>query len=86
MLEDVSKVNPEFYPLALEPPIKTGSNSWHVPGQVADALSRDEFEQLYDAASQILHMRNPFSLKDPATNIGYSVDEWVARIERLLRS
>jgi hypothetical protein len=30
-------------------------------------------------------MRNPFSLKDPTTDIGYSVDEWVARIERLLR-
>ncbi len=40
--------------------------------------------QLYDVCGDILHMRNPFSTRDPTTNIGYSVDEWVARIERLL--
>jgi len=47
-------------------------------------FSQVEFEQLYDVCGEILHMRNPFSTKDPTTNIGYSVDEWVARIERLL--
>lgn len=85
MLDDVAKVNPGFYPKALEPPIKTGENSWHVPGFLTNALTREEFERLYDAASELLHMRNPFSMKDPTTDIGYSVDEWVARIERLLR-
>jgi hypothetical protein len=47
-------------------------------------MTRAEFEQLYDSCAEILHMRNPFSPKDPVTQIGYSVDEWVARIERLL--
>lgn len=64
--------------------MKTGEKSWHFPGYVQDALSQEEFEQLYDVCGEILHMRNPFSTKDPTTNIGYSVDEWVARIERLL--
>jgi hypothetical protein len=30
-------------------------------------------------------MRNPFSLKDPVTNNGYSVDERVSRIKTLVR-
>lgn len=84
MLDAVAAVNLKFYPEALESPIKTGPDSWHVPGYMSDALTREEFEQLYDACAEILHMRNPFSTKDPTTNIGYSVDEWVARIERLI--
>ncbi|MGH9346486.1 MAG: hypothetical protein ACRD26_04385 [Vicinamibacterales bacterium] len=84
MLKAVEKLNPNFYPVPLLPPVKTGPNSWHFPGQVEDALTREDFEKLYDTCGEILHMRNPFSSKDPTTDIGYSVDEWVARIQRLL--
>jgi hypothetical protein len=85
MLDGVAEINPAFYPMAMQPPVKDGPNSWHVPGPVPDALTKDEFERLYDTCGEILHMRNPFSTKDPMTNIGYSVEEWVARIERLVR-
>lgn len=84
MLKVVGALNPDFYPIPLLPPVKTGENTWHFPGYVQNALSQEEFEQLYDVCGEILHMRNPFSTRDPVTNIGYSVDEWVARVERLL--
>ena len=84
MLEAVGEINRDFYPVAIQSPVKTGPNSWHVPGYVDDALTKDDFELLYDSCGEILHMRNPFSTKDPVTNIRYSVDQWVAKIERLV--
>src|SRR5690349_16787754 len=36
MLNAVEKLNPNFYPVALMPPVKTGDNSWHFPGYVQD--------------------------------------------------
>lgn len=84
MLDAVEQLNPEFYPIALLPPTKTGDNSWMFPGYQDGALTRADFEKLYDACGDILHMKNPFSAKNPVTDIGYSVDEWVVRIEKLL--
>jgi len=38
MLKAVKALNPDFYPIPLLPPVKTGENSWHFPGYVQDAL------------------------------------------------
>lgn len=84
MLDSVEKLNPDFYPIALLAPIQTGENSWNFPGYQETALTRADFEKLYDACGEILHMRNPFSTKNHVTDIGYSVDEWVLRLEKLL--
>ena len=43
-----------------------------------------EFVTLYDAASELIHTRNPFSTKSPMIQIIYPVQEWVLRIRRLL--
>jgi hypothetical protein len=84
MLAEVQKLNPQYFPTALLDPVSTGPKSWHFPGYRKDALTREEFCQLYDTCGDILHKRNPFSQKPETTDIGFSVDEWVARIIRLL--
>jgi hypothetical protein len=85
MLKAVERVNPEFYPQALLAPLLMDGRHWRFPGRQENALTREEFERLYDASSEVLHMRNPFSTKDPTIHVGYSADVWISRIENLLR-
>lgn len=47
-------------------------------------MTPPEFAALYDAASDLMHTRNPFSNKDPTIELYYPVQEWVKRIRRLL--
>jgi hypothetical protein len=83
MLDALEKINPHFYPVPVEVTQKAGTK---LLTPITDGfLTKEEFARLYDASSDILHMRNPFSAKDPTFQIGYSVQDWVARIQRLLR-
>lgn len=84
MLEAVEKINPDFFPLALGPPTRVGDKHVQFMNPPDDALTKEDFARLYDTCSELLHSRNPFSTKDQVTDIGYSVDEWVARFQRLL--
>jgi hypothetical protein len=85
MLDEVEKVNPDFYPAPLDPPqeIAPGVNQCFEP-PAGGFLTKDEFASLYDLCSEVVHTRNPYAAIDPAIQIGYSVQEWVTRIQRLL--
>lgn len=84
LLEKLAKVNPNFYPTPVTLPSSGEAGVKHL-GAVTDGfLTRDEFITLFDSASEVLHMRSPFSNQPPTINSGYSVEEWVARIQRLL--
>jgi hypothetical protein len=56
----------------------------HFPRPADGFMTTGEFASLYDSCSEVLHTRNPFAAKDPTVQIGYSVEAWVARIQRLL--
>ncbi len=84
MFETVEKLNSNFYPVPLDPPqvLPNGVKNFQ---QIADGfLTKDDFVVLYDKPSEILHARNPFSTKVPVIQIGYSVAQWVSRIQKLL--
>ncbi len=66
-------------------PVAEGQGAWHFPPPPPGALTRDEFIKLYDLSSEILHMRNPFSAKDPATHTLHPIPEWVRKVQLLLR-
>jgi hypothetical protein len=84
LLEKLEKVNPDFYPVPMTQPVTGADGAKHFSAVADGFLTKDEFAQLFDAASEVLHMRNPFATKDPAINVVYPVDEWVTRIQRLL--
>ena len=85
MLECIEKLNPDFYPVPVEPP-KVLDNGVKRLDLVPDGfLKRAEFVTLYDKSSEILHSRNPFTVKDPVVKLGYSTKEWVTRINCLLK-
>jgi len=84
MLEALEKINPEFYPVPLESPVRQENAVVHFPRLDSGFLTKDEFVTLYNVSSAAIHTRNPFSTKDPVIEIGYSVEDWVLRIQRLL--
>ena len=84
LLEKLATVNPDFYPMPVTLPDVEEGGVKYLSEVVDGFLSKDEFVQLFDAASEVLRIRSPFSTKPPMINVGYSVDECVARIQRLL--
>jgi hypothetical protein len=85
MLEALEKINPHYYPLPLDAPQEVAPGRKHFPTLIDGYMTKEEFISLYNSSSEVLHTRNPFSTKDPTIQIGYTVQEWVARIQRLLR-
>lgn len=84
MLGDLQKVNPDFYPTPLDPPQETAPGVKHFTSPTDGFMTATEFVSLYEAASEIIHTRNPFSTQVSLTQIVYPVHEWVLRIRQLL--
>lgn len=83
MLDDVEKVNPGFYPMPVLPPVKKADGTLYFARPTSAYLAKDDFVTLYDLASGVLHMRNPFSQKPIAAST-YTVTAWRKMIEVLL--
>ncbi len=78
MLSAVEKLNPGFYPIAYD---FDGSKKQFTP--TPDGwLTRDEFIELYDCASDLVHAGNPYSGKQVFLRL--RLDQWIGRIRRLL--
>jgi hypothetical protein len=84
MLNALEEINPDFYPVPLDHPQRTASGAKHFPRSADGFMRTEEFASLYDSCSDVLHTRNPFTPKDPTIQIGYTVQQWVARVQRLL--
>lgn len=85
MLNELEKVNPSFYPVAVQPPKETTHGFKHFDRLLDGFITREEFARLYKHSSEVLHTRNPYKEGDPTINIGYTVQEWAARIRNLVR-
>jgi hypothetical protein len=84
ILDELEKVNPKFYPAPHDLPQETAPGVKHFPHPSGEYMSKEDFVALYDAASDLMHTRNPFTAKDPNVQITYPVQTWVSRIQRLL--
>jgi hypothetical protein len=85
LVEHLEKINPAFYPVPMSAPVKTGPSSFTIADMTEPFLTKEDLVHLFDIASRILHIRNPFLLDDPTLNIEFSVDEWIGRIHTLLK-
>lgn len=84
MLEALEKINPDFYPVPIEKPQRLPSGAKHCERVPGGFMTKDDFVLLYDKSSEIIHTGNPFTTKGPTIHIGYSVKDWVSRIQKLL--
>jgi hypothetical protein len=83
ILEEVKKLNAEFYPIPLQEPISAGNNQ-HFELVTDGFMTPEEFVTLYQVSSEVLHSRNPYKQGDPTIQAKYTVQEWVSRIQKLL--
>jgi len=85
LLDELEKIHPDFYPKPLlRPAVSEGEpRRLHFDFQNTGFLTRDEFIELYDLCSKVIHTRNPFAAA-AAVDFRIAVVEWVARIEKLL--
>ncbi len=78
MLKAVETLNPGFYPI----PFDLDAGTKHFTPVSDGWLTRDEFIELYDCASDLIHAGNPYAQKQ--VYLRYRLDQWIARIRRLL--
>jgi hypothetical protein len=68
-----------------DPPQETAPGRKFFPEPSSNEfLNKDDFVTLYNAASKLLHIRNPYTTDPPEVHISYSVQDWLLRIQRLL--
>jgi hypothetical protein len=87
MLKYLEELNPQFYP----EPLKIASVS-HEAGRrffkmepLADGfLTKDNFVELYDYCSDVLHARNPYSTAGLVIHVGRPAQDWLSRIQKLV--
>jgi len=84
ILEEVKKLNADFYPNPLQAPMKIAEGHHHFEAIADGYMTPDEFVTLYEASSEIVHTRNPYKEGDKTIDAKYTVQEWVGRIQKLL--
>jgi hypothetical protein len=85
IIEKLRKVNPHFFPVPMAAPHEIAPGRRHSGPSLALSITEAELIDLYNICGRILHSRNPFSTADATHQIGYTVDEWLARLEGLMR-
>jgi hypothetical protein len=69
ILDKIEKLNPDFYPMALDPPQEIAAGKRHFPRPTDGFLTKDDLVFLYCASSAVLHTPNPYTAKDPTIQI-----------------
>ena len=79
IIQAIESINPNFYPV----PVKgiSGGN-WNLVR--SGFLSKNQFRDLYDRSSVILHSKNPFSKGPRYLSFDNNVPTYLTKIENLL--
>jgi hypothetical protein len=65
----LSRVNPDFYPMALAPAELQSDGSWHFNKREGNFLTKKRFERAYDRLGKYLHAHNPWSSNKNLQNL-----------------
>lgn len=82
LLKELAAIHPEFYPQPMRfDHVKEGGIKHFA--RLDGYLTQEEFVELYDVCSQLIHMHNPFGELKPIV-IRLTLTEWVDRVQSLL--
>lgn len=84
LLENIEKLNPDFYPKALKPVEVLDNGVKHFPVSDKPFLSRAEFTKLLNLCNDILHAWNPYTPRERKVDFERHISEWVDKIQWLL--
>ncbi len=82
LVKELAAIHPQFYPQPMRLDRLKEGGIRHF-ARVEGYLSQEEFVELYDVCSQLIHMHNPFGDLTPIS-IRLTLAEWVGRIQGLL--
>ncbi len=84
ILQFLSKVNPDFYPLPVSAPIAVSPGNWHFERREDKSLTKENFESFYDRLGKHLHADNPWGNDKGLENLAKDIPEVIAATRSLL--
>lgn len=86
MLEDIEKLNPDFYPQPMDELPSTSPRIKRELKNIKDNyLTKKEFVKLYKKCGKLMHRDNPFGSKADLNFYEKSINEWLSKINNLLK-
>lgn len=86
ILAELEKLHPDFYPCAANIQMQPDGSRHMTAANVDTALTREEFGELYDKCSKLLHMWNPFDPAPRMVDFRLSPLAWMNKIRDLLNT
>ena len=80
----LSKVNKDFYPIPLLPPIKREDGTFHYDRKEDGYLTKTRFSKFYDRLGKYLHAHNPWSNDKQIQNLATDIPEIITEAIELL--
>jgi hypothetical protein len=84
ILEMLSKINKDFYPKPVSPPISKGPGRWHFEKREDGALTKNQFSSFYDRLGKFLHADNPWGNDKGIKNLLNDIPTVIDSVKSLL--
>ncbi len=84
ILQLLSNINKDFYPIPLSKPIFISPGNWHFEVREYGALTKNRFESFYDRLGKFLHADNPWGVDKNVKNLVKDMPEIISSIRALL--
>lgn len=85
ILQMLTDINPDFYPVALLPPTRQSSGQWHFDRRPSGFLTKKQFESFYDRLGKFLHADNPWGNDKGIRNMASDLPGAIADLRGLLQ-
>ena len=80
----LTKINPDFFPLALQEPVRQPDGSFHFDLKVDGFITKGKFQRLYDRLGKFLHADNPWGDDKGAQNLAVELPHAIDLLRGLL--
>jgi hypothetical protein len=80
----LSRINEDFYPIALLPAQRLPNGSWHYDRKASGYLTKKRFETTYDRLGKHLHAHNPWSASKNLQNLAADLPGIIEETHSLL--
>lgn len=84
IIELLSAINKDFYPVSLLPAVRQESGAWHFERKADGYLTKKKFESFYDRLGKFLHADNPWGNDKGVQNLISEIPSVLDQIHELL--
>lgn len=86
ILDDIEKIHPQFFPIPAKITNKKDGTRNLGINQESNPLTKDEFKELYDKCTAIIHAWKPYKKADRKVDFRLLPLEWLNKIKELLNT